>query len=281
MLLCAIRQRVCARSANLVRPSLVTISPRAICSRGHSVLSASSLSSGEACKSLYSPLLASRPILRGYSQSRQLLGASVDQLKAGGLVDDLQGWTSALRGTLSVTYPEGSFSPGDVLSAPVTHVTPSAVSYVSDEDNSSKKYTLIMTDPDAPDRAAHLFREFIHYVVSDISAESLAAGGALDGTTVMDYVGVGAPHASGLHRYVFLLFEQPEGSSPGSLAQLFEGRGGQKAFVGAQEAGLGDLVAATWFESEWHESIDALHEALGFLPPPEFRSPKQKEANPK
>lgn len=217
---------------------------------------------------------------RSFHHSFWRQAASLDQLKAGGLVDDLEGWDCALSGTLSVAYPEGSFSSGDVVPAPVTHVTPSSVCYKSDDNNSSKKYTLIMTDPDAPDRAGHLFREFIHYVVSDISAESLAAGEGLEGTTVMDYVGVGAPHASGLHRYVFLLFEQPEGSSPASLAQVFEGRGGQKAFLGAKEAGLGNMVAATWYESEWHESIDAIHEALGFLPPPEFRSPKQKEANP-
>ena len=207
--------------------------------------------------------------------------ASLDQLKASGLVDDLEGWESSLQGNFTVAYPEsGPFSPGDVVLAPHTHVLPSSITYQVDEDNATKKYTLIMTDPDAPDRADHLFREFIHFVAIDITGESLAAGGPLGGKTVMDYVGVGAPHASGLHRYVFLLFEQPDEATPGNLPEIFEGRGGQKAFIGAKTAGLGNMVAATWLESEWHESIDALHETLGFLPPPQFRSPKQKEANP-
>lgn len=205
--------------------------------------------------------------------------ASLDQLQTAGLVDDLEGWDCALSGSnFVVSYPGCSFSPGDCLSAPETHVPPSSVSFQAED--STDKYTLVMTDPDAPDRSEHLFREFVHYVVSDVTAQSLAAGGALEGNVVLDYLGVGAPHASGLHRYVFLLFKQLESSSPASLAQAFEGRGGKKVCVAAREAGLGAVVAATWFESEWHESIDAVHEAMGWLPPPQFRSPKQQAANP-
>lgn len=206
--------------------------------------------------------------------------ASNDQLKKGGLADDLEGFECVLSGSFTVAYPDGGFGPGDELPAPQTHVLPSAVSYKCDADNASKKYTLIMTDPDAPDRAGHAFREFVHFVVSDITAESLANGGSLEGTTVLDYLGVGAPCNSGLHRYVFLLFDQPSSSTPASLAAAFEGRGGKKVCVAAKEVGLGPVVAATWFESKWDESIDAVHEAMGWLPPAEFRSPKQKAANP-
>lgn len=196
-------------------------------------------------------------------------------------MDDLEGWGDcALSGVFSVMYPDCVITAGEELSAPLTHVPFSAVSYTSEADNSSKKYTLIMTDPDAPNRAEHLFREFVHYVVSDITAESLAAGGALEGTTVLDYLGVGAPCKSGLHRYVILLFEQPEGSTPASLASSFEGRGGKKVCIAAKEAGLGPVVAATYYVSQWDESIDAMHQAMGWLPPPQFRSPAQEAANP-
>jgi phosphatidylethanolamine-binding protein (PEBP) family uncharacterized protein len=191
-------------------------------------------------------------------------------------------------GSFSVAYPAGKFTPGQVLSAPDTHVPPCSVTYQpadTDTDTeaaagSGKKFTLIITDPDAPDRSEHPFREFVHLVVADLSAEGLAAGGPLAGSTVLEYLGVGAPHGSGRHRYVFLLFAQPEDASPGLLAGAFEGRGGKKVCVEARRAGLGPVVAATWFEAEWHPSIDALHEALGWLPPPQFRSPKQRAANP-
>lgn len=206
--------------------------------------------------------------------------ASIDQLQSGGLVSDLDGWDSTLSGVFIVSYPGGGFGPGDELSATITHTPPSSVRYTPDVEILSQKYTLIMTDPDAPDRAGHLFREFVHYVVSDITAESLATGGPLQGNTLVDYLGVGAPCKSGLHRYVFLLFAQPEGATPTSLAEAFEGRGGKKVCVAAKAAGLGPIVAATWYESQWDESIDAVHEAMGWLPPPEFRSPKQEAANP-
>jgi hypothetical protein len=63
-----------------------------------------------------------------------------------------------------------------------------------------------------------------------------------------------------------------------SLAEAFEGRGGKTVCVAAKAAGLGPVVAATYFTSQWDESIDAVHEAMGWLPPPQFRSPKQEEA---
>ena len=55
------------------------------------------------------------------------------------------------------------------VAAPLTHVPPSAVSYQSSEgegEGEGDKFTLIMTDPDAPDRSEHLFREFVHYVIN-------------------------------------------------------------------------------------------------------------------
>ena len=205
--------------------------------------------------------------------------ASLDQLTAARVVEDLDGFDpSALSGSFSVCYPgdDGAFSPGAELPAAQTHVPLSSVRYIA-EGNESKKYTLIMTDPDAPDRAEHAFREFVHYVISDLTAESLAAGGTLDGTTVLDYLGVGAPCKSKLHRYVFLLFEQPEGSAPAALAAAFEGRGGKKVCVAAKSVGLGPVVAATYFESQWDACIDAVHIAMGWLPPPQFRSPSQEK----
>jgi phosphatidylethanolamine-binding protein (PEBP) family uncharacterized protein len=197
-----------------------------------------------------------------------------------GVVDDLEGFESTIGGSLTVAYPAGGFGAGDEVPAPTTHVAPSAVTFKADADNAGKKYTLVMTDPDAPDRTGHAFREFVHYVASDVTAESLAAGGAVEGTTVLDYLGVGSPCKSGMHRYIFLLFEQPEGSNPASLAAAFEGRGGKKVCVAAKAAGLGPVVAATWFQSQWDESIDAVHTAMGWLPPAEFRSPAQEAANP-
>ena len=94
---------------------------------------------------------------------------------------------------------------------------------------------------------------------------------------MLPYCGPGPPYASGMHRYVFLLYEQPQEATPADLAVAFEGRGGKKAHVAASAAGLGPLCAWDWFECEWAPCVDAVHTSLGFLPPPEFQSPKQKE----
>ena len=47
-----------------------------------------------------------------------------------------------------------------------------------------------------------------------------------------------------------------------------------------QEVRLGPMYAATFFQSQWDESVDAVHTAMGWLPPPQFRSPAQEAANP-
>jgi phosphatidylethanolamine-binding protein (PEBP) family uncharacterized protein len=204
----------------------------------------------------------------------------IQTLVDGGIVSDLEAFNGDhLGGDFSVTYGgRGSIVAGEVIAAGETTAAPK-VSYKC-SGNEGKKYTLIEADPDAPDRVGHAFREFIHWAVTDISAESLAAGDAT-GHTALDYLGVGAPYNAGLHRYVFLLFEQPPGNDPAaSLANAFEGRGGKKSCVAAAAAGLGPIVAVMWYQSQWDESIDAVHEAMGWLPPPEFRSPKQQQANP-
>merc|ERR1711907_363013 len=107
----------------------------------------------------------------------------------------------------------------------------------------------------------------IHWVVCDITAESLAAGGAVQGNTLLDYLGVGAPFNGGKHRYIFMLFAQPDDARPEELTAAFAGRGGKQACVCAASAGLGNVVAADYFTSEWDESIDAVHQAMGWLPP--------------
>jgi phosphatidylethanolamine-binding protein len=203
----------------------------------------------------------------------------MEVLSNGGIVSDVEGFNGdGITGEFVVAYSKGNVTAGEVNAASETIASPS-ISYIC-PGNEGKKYTIIKTDPDAPDRVGHAFREFIHWVVTDISAESLAAG-KINGTTALDYLGVGAPCNSGLHRYVFLLFEQPDGCDPAaSLTSAFAGRGGKKSCVAAAAAGLGPIVGATWYESQWDESIDAVHEAMGWLPPPEFRSPKQQQANP-
>lgn len=67
-------------------------------------------------------------------------------------------------------------------------------------------YTLVKTDPDAPSRVNPIFREIRHWTVVNIPGSAVGRG-----DEVVEYVGAGPPKDSGLHRYVFLVYKQPNG----------------------------------------------------------------------
>ena len=85
------------------------------------------------------------------------------------------------------------------------------------------KYTLIMSDPDAPSRAAPRCREWLHWIVanaerrcSDDSEEEAEVSG--QGYTVCGYNGPTPPRGTGKHRYVFVLYEQLGGDIPEAVS---------------------------------------------------------------
>jgi len=137
------------------------------------------------------------------------------------------------------------------------------------------KYVVIKTDPDAPSKAEPLFREFIHFVATEVP---LSADGVLDfdkGNVVLPYAGAGPPCNSGVHRYAFLVYAQSGSDPAASLLAALGDRGGKKAALAAKEAGLGDPLAVGGYVAQWSEAVDAFHVELGFLPPPQYRSPAQ------
>lgn len=103
------------------------------------------------------------------------------------------------------------------------------------------KYTLVMTDPDAPTPEDPNLREFLHWLVTDVPA-------SLDGTQelakvgkeVMPYMGPAPP--AGTHRYIFLLFPQRGGVKAENLSRP---RFSTQKFV--EEHGLAPAVATTYF----------------------------------
>jgi len=63
--------------------------------------------------------------------------------------------------------------------------------------NPNKFYTLIMYDPDA------VVGNYLHWVVINIPGNSIS-----NGNQVFNYKGPAPPPGSGIHRYIFLVFEQ-------------------------------------------------------------------------
>jgi phosphatidylethanolamine-binding protein (PEBP) family uncharacterized protein len=81
-----------------------------------------------------------------------------------------------------------------------THLTPlqahsePKVEYTA---NPNKLYTLIMHDPDA------VVGNYLHWVVINIPDNAIA-----NGQQLLNYKGPAPPPGSGIHRYIFLVFEQ-------------------------------------------------------------------------
>jgi len=199
------------------------------------------------------------------------MATTSESLAAAGIVADIAGLADEPAVPANPAFSLGFRGNGTVYT-PAATATPPRVTFAAAKPDT--RYTLVLTDPDAPDRASHVYREFVHWVVSDLTFA--ADGTAEAGTTVLPYVGPGPPCNSGLHRYVFLLYEQPAGAEPAALAAAFEGRGGKRAHEAARAAGLGPLVAVDWYEAQWDETVDAAHTAISFMPPAQFRSPAQK-----
>lgn len=143
------------------------------------------------------------------------------------------------------------------------------------------KFTVIMTDPDAPSRESAAFREFIHYAVVDAPLLPDNTLSLADGAQAIPWVQPAPPCKSGFHRYIFLVYAHQEGVSGmavyAGLTERLGDRGGKRAALAAKELGLGDPVAYGGFMAEWDSSCDECHEKIGFLPPPGMRSPKQVE----
>ena len=64
-------------------------------------------------------------------------------------------------------------------------------------------YTLILHDPDA------VVGNYFHWLVVNIPGDNIK-----NGDTLFEYKGPAPPKGSGTHRYIFLLYEQPERIDP-------------------------------------------------------------------
>ena len=130
--------------------------------------------------------------------------------------------------------------------------------------NDDKLYTIILTDPDARDRIKHEFREWVHFVKINVKGSDLDKSGDI----IIEYVGSGPPQSSGLHRYVWLIFEQSQGKidtdkcgqkklkAKGSNG---EGRRKWKAREFVKNNKLGPLVAGTFYNAEYDDYVPKLY----------------------
>ncbi|XP_067631225.1 protein D2-like [Eurosta solidaginis] len=123
-------------------------------------------------------------------------------------------------------------------------------------------YTLLMTDPDAPSRTERVMREWHHWLVGNIPGDQLEKGEVLT-----EYVGSGPPKDTGLHRYIFLLYKQPnklEFTETHFTNKMGKGREGFSTKNFVKKYGLSVPVAGNFFQAQFDDSVPELHKQLGY-----------------
>lgn len=159
---------------------------------------------------------------------------------------------------LQVKYQDHNVGGGNELT-PTQVKSPPKVSWNGEQ---GQFYTLCMTDPDAPSRSNPKQREWHHWLVVNIPGEAIEKGEVLT-----QYVGAGPPKGSGLHRYVLVVYKQPNGKQSFSGVKKFTnrtgtGRGKFSIRTFAKTQNLGDPVAVNMFQAQWDSYVPKLYEQL-------------------
>lgn len=134
-------------------------------------------------------------------------------------------------GVLAAEYSKDApVAMGNTLPVEKTQLKPVIQFTLNPEEKSPKVhdkdlFTLVVTDPDAPSRTDKKWSEYCHYVEADlkvldhsatssashVSEPQFVSAELKNGTVLQQYQGPAPPKGTGKHRYVFVLYKQPDG----------------------------------------------------------------------
>lgn len=137
---------------------------------------------------------------------------------------------------------------------------PTVIKWNSDADG---YYTLVMTEPDAPSRSDISLGEWLHWLIVNIPGDDVAKGFVLFG-----YQGSGPHKDTGLHRYVYLLYKQPqklEFNEQIVAANSIEGRPNFSSRKFADKYNLGTPVAVNFYQAQYDEYSNVILAKLGLM----------------
>ncbi|KAI1851552.1 hypothetical protein JX265_012366 [Neoarthrinium moseri] len=151
---------------------------------------------------------------------------------------------------LSIDYDSKAVSLGNFFRASECRIAPGVRFPAEAGAPSSASYTLIMTDPDAPTPDDPKFAFWRHWILAGLQPLSSSAEGQVAQTkpTVTEYLGPGPKDDSKPHRYLFLLYKEPEGlelKKEDAGGEEFVQRRSFKPDVFAEKHRL-KLVAVNW-----------------------------------
>lgn len=128
--------------------------------------------------------------------------------------------------------------------------------------NPQKLYTLLMVDPDVQSRANPTERSINHWTVINISGNNINSGNEIVG-----YLGSAPSNGTELHRYVFLMYEQPHGhiqyDGPITPSNSIAGRPRTDVREYTRNLTLGDPRFGNFYVAQFDDSVPAVHAALG------------------
>lgn len=179
-------------------------------------------------------------LLRAAETLGKNLSDDLQNLAKEGVVPDVI--PIAPPGVVAVRYARKDVLLGNVLTPAEARFAPN----VYFEGSKDHKYTVIMVDPDAPRRAAPSQRHWLHWLLVDLPYP----GAAKDAMTAVKYMGPTPPRGTGLHRYVFLVYDQGSSDLPRRVFNFGIRRGKFSLADFLKSYGLKDLVAANFFYAQ-------------------------------
>lgn len=153
-----------------------------------------------------------------------------------------------------MSYPSGVTVENGKELTPTQVKDQPTVSWTAD---SSKYYTLVFTDPDAPSRADPKLREIRHWLVQNIPGNNIS-----EGDTIIEYRGSGPPQGTGLHRYIFLIFEQENkidvSDVPRTPTTSREHRVSTSTRELIRKYNLGNPIAGNFYQAQYDDYVPIL-----------------------
>ncbi|KAF2105985.1 phosphatidylethanolamine-binding protein [Lophiotrema nucula] len=116
--------------------------------------------------------------------------------------------------TLRISFGAKAVPAGNLFRASECKLAPTVTIQTERNDTSSQLYTLLLVDPDAPTPDDPKFAYWRHWVVSSIQPTQTTTeyeNVVKSGKTLTEYLGPGPKDECKPHRYLFLLYREPQG----------------------------------------------------------------------
>src|SRR5690242_7999841 len=100
---------------------------------------------------------------------------------------------------LQVRFGDLAIEPGSSATPSQVRELPAVVDWAAEN---GQLYTVMMIDPDAPQRERPTNRDWLHWLVINVPGGHISQG-----QTIAEYIGAAPPKGSGKHRYILAVFQ--------------------------------------------------------------------------